>query len=663
MPKAHHSRSKTAASSLLVFLFIYLILACLFTFPLPLHPTNSMIQEKFSGSLPEGDVVCFLWGFWWVKTALLDLHTTPLYTYYQAYPKGYSLLFTPLSLFNCVLSIPLQQFCSLITIYNIYLIAILTLTAFFTFLLVRELEGSVYGAFLAGCIFSFSPFHFAQLYHLHIFSTHWIPLTLWLFIRMLKTKQRRYAIFTALAFLANLFTSWYHLVSLSFLLALYLGYRIIQARSEAFRLREKPLRPFFLVAAALLFIALSFDIAAVLVFLGAIGIYLVVILYSQRQHPSLNKHLVNFSLLIALMILPVLPYAVPLLKQYGDEAPFEERTLPAKIYYAADPLSYLLPTAAVRFLDKKFHLFTGDDYGLKTTGEFQNFPGCTVMILLIITLVVLRRRTTARFWLVTGLVFFTLSLGPVLKLNGIVHVGFLPPNVIVLPGVLLHMLPITDGIRVFSRFSGIVLFALAVFLGCNLRGLSETLRLTRSRCIALTIVIALTLFAERLTIPHPLVRINIPSVYYQLAKAPREAVFMEIAGGDTSKFFYLQTIHRHRLVNAFYTSLDRSTEEFYKNYLLLRMLNPEDSSSPLPAIPSDSVKGIVLEEMTYLQVDYFIIHKSTVTQKMLDFCQLLLGQYLRMSICYDDQDIRIYGYVPLEGSGGMERASLVHHHT
>lgn len=657
MPKPHHSHSIIAASSLLIVLFIYLVLACLFTFPLPIHLTSSMIQKNFSGPLPEGDVICFLWGFWWVKTALLNLHTTPLYTYYQAYPKGYSLLFTPLSLFNCIVSIPLQHFFSLITIYNIYLIAILTLTAFFTFLLVRELDGGMYGAFLAGCIFSFSPFHFAQLYHLHIFSTQWIPLTLWLFTRMARTKQRRYAVFTALAFLANLFTSWYHTVSLSFLLALSIGYWIMQARSETFRAREKRLRPFFLGAAALLFVALSFDIIAVLVFLAAVGVYLVVIVYSQRMRPSLNKHMVNFSLLIALTILPVLPYAVPLLRQYGNEVPFEERTMAAKISYSADPLSYVLPTAAVRLLDAKFH-FLDDIYGLKTTGEFQNFPGYAVMVLLVITLVLLRRRIAARFWLVTAAVFFVLSLGPVLKLNGIVHVGFLPHNVIVLPGVLLHMLPITEGIRVFSRFSGIVLFALAVFLGCNVEGLFKTLRVKRSWYIMLTVVIALVLFAERLTIPHPLIRISVPSVYYKLAKAPHEAVFMEIASGDASKFFYLQTIHHHRLVNAFYTRIDRSTEEFYKNYLLLRLLNPYDASEPLPNIPGDDIKGILLEEMSYLQIDYFIIHKSSVTQKMLDFCQLLLGEYLRMSICYDDRDIRIYGYEPLEA---VEDTETAHH--
>jgi hypothetical protein len=651
VPNAHHSHAAIAASSLLVIFFVYFLLACVFMFPLPFHLTSSMIKNDFSGALPEGDVICFLWGFWWVKTALVDLHTTPLYTYYQAYPKGYSLLFTPLSLLNCVLSIPLQPFCSLTTIYNIYLIATLTLTAFFTFLLVRELGGDVYGAFLAGCIFSFSSFHLAQLYHLHIFSTQWIPLTLWLFIRMLNSKQKRYAIFAAMAFLANLFTSWYHMVSLLFLLALFSGYRIMQVRSETFRMKEKRLRPFFLAGVIFLFVALSFDIDAVLVFLVAIGIYLVIILYSQRQHPSLNSHITNCTLFIALIVLPILPYTVTLMREYGERVPFTERTVEAKIFYSADPLSYVLPTTAARFLNEKFQLFGSGFYALRTTGEFQNFPGCVVVGLLIITLAVLRRNMTARFWLVLAIVFLILSLGPVLKVNGIIRIGFLPRKIIVLPGILLHMLPVTEGIRVFSRFSGIVLFALAVFLGCNVRRLFETLRLAKPWCVVLTILIAVALFAERLAIPHPLVRIEVPPVYYQLAKVPREAVFMEVAAGDMSKFFYLQTIHGHCLVNAFSSETDTSTQKFYENYLLLRLLNPEESPDLLPFKLSEDLTGILLEDMAYLQISYFIVHKAGVAQKMLDFYHTLLGQYLRMSVCYEDQGIRIYGYEPLESTG------------
>src|SRR2546426_8310720 len=41
-----------------------------------------------------------LWNYYWVKTALLDLHTNPFYTSYLYYPTGISLRFHTLNLAN-----------------------------------------------------------------------------------------------------------------------------------------------------------------------------------------------------------------------------------------------------------------------------------------------------------------------------------------------------------------------------------------------------------------------------------------------------------------------------------------------------------------------------------------------------------------------------------
>lgn len=56
----------------------YIILTLLMTYPMILK------MDHYTA----GDVLMFMWSFWWVKHALLDFHTNLFYTYYLFYPVG-----------------------------------------------------------------------------------------------------------------------------------------------------------------------------------------------------------------------------------------------------------------------------------------------------------------------------------------------------------------------------------------------------------------------------------------------------------------------------------------------------------------------------------------------------------------------------------------------
>lgn len=68
------------------------------------------------------------------------------------------------------------------------------------YLLATELTGRRDAGLLAGLIFGFSPARFAQISHLQVLMTGWMPLALWMLHRYLGTKSRRALIAFAVFF-------------------------------------------------------------------------------------------------------------------------------------------------------------------------------------------------------------------------------------------------------------------------------------------------------------------------------------------------------------------------------------------------------------------------------------------------------------------------------
>ena len=74
---------------------------------------------------------------------------------------------------------------NIILCYNLLFISSFVLSAFGTYLLVRDLTGNPRAAFLAGLIYGFLPYRIASIPHLQILSSQWMPFALWGFNRYL----------------------------------------------------------------------------------------------------------------------------------------------------------------------------------------------------------------------------------------------------------------------------------------------------------------------------------------------------------------------------------------------------------------------------------------------------------------------------------------------
>jgi hypothetical protein len=82
--------------------------------------------------------------------------------------------------------------------YNLTLLLSLTLSAFFTFVLVRRLAGSALAAWIAGVAFAFCPYAFFEIGRIQLVATQWIPL-FFLFLHQ-ATERKRLQDIVGLAF-------------------------------------------------------------------------------------------------------------------------------------------------------------------------------------------------------------------------------------------------------------------------------------------------------------------------------------------------------------------------------------------------------------------------------------------------------------------------------
>jgi hypothetical protein len=212
-------------------------LAVLFTWPLVLNLGGNGLAP---GVMTE-DRAQNLWNLWWVKTALLDLHTDPFVTDYLWYPTPVSLRFHTLNIFNGLVSIPFQPFMTLPAILSGIVLFSFILAGWgayllSTYVLARTLPGIAPGALRAGALvgsaaFTYSAYHIAtQRGQLQLVSLEWVPFYVLFLLRAvhegptrLTGRGLRWGAIAAAAFFLVLIAlvDWYYVMYVVLFTALY----------------------------------------------------------------------------------------------------------------------------------------------------------------------------------------------------------------------------------------------------------------------------------------------------------------------------------------------------------------------------------------------------------------------------------------------------------
>jgi hypothetical protein len=153
---------------------------------------------------------------WW------DYHQTfhdPLNLFHSTvlYPYKYTLAFTESAYGVSLLFFPLFALgFKPLTVVSVATLISFAFSGYGMFRLERTLTGSVGAAWIAGIVFSFIPYHFQRLPHLHLIFTGWIPLLIEALVLFAQQRTWRRSAWLGITFVMNALTAvtWFILTLL-----------------------------------------------------------------------------------------------------------------------------------------------------------------------------------------------------------------------------------------------------------------------------------------------------------------------------------------------------------------------------------------------------------------------------------------------------------------
>jgi hypothetical protein len=525
---------------------LYLLLTVVLTYPVFLRVTTHIVGE--------GDAPVMVWDLWAMTRAILDpqvpLSTTDLI--FHPLPDVANIWISPASVF---LSLPLTLTCGHVCTYNLVFLSSSVLAGVFCYLLVRYLGANKLASFVAGCIFSFSSFHYAQgTAHWGLFLIQWLPLFVLCLLRLHSSPSPGRALqFAVASWMVILTFPYFGAYFVAPLLSCFFVYQLCKDRSAV-------LRPQFLGAVAL---ALGVTGSGLLLF------------YHQ-------------------VIVPEGGMAAALAASAKDA----ER-------YSADLLAYVTPSAR--------HPVFGD----ATSAIYDNFSAdghleeATVYLGIGAPLLAFwglwrRRGQDGALWAILALLAFILSLGPVLRVNG--------RALFPLPYALLMRLPLFGSLRAPSRMSVTLLMFVSVLAG---HGFSDVLDRVHSgarvRVLLAGAVVLFVCFETLFSWPFPSSSAEVPAFYDRLlAESHGQALFQLPSGSahtdSTGWYMYYQTQH-HRDLAIGYQSREPLPVVLFPNWLLgARFLSPPVSLPPTDTWPAfEASLGSLL---AYNDIRYVVLQRQ-----------------------------------------------------
>jgi len=157
----------------------------------------------------QGDLGYWLWNFWWMKKALVELGTSPYFTSYLFHPTGTSLVFHNLSPYHGLMGIPIQLLgADVLTTYNLLYLSSFPLSGVGMFLLVRELTGNPFASFFAGAVYAFSPSHTLAYQWTDMWAIQWLPFAVLFALRVFRVARILDGIALAIALTLATLTEW-----------------------------------------------------------------------------------------------------------------------------------------------------------------------------------------------------------------------------------------------------------------------------------------------------------------------------------------------------------------------------------------------------------------------------------------------------------------------
>ena len=548
-------------------LILYILLTLVLTLPLPCKMDKALAGRS-------SDVYINPWADWWTRKALTE-HLDFYHTDYMFYPQGTSLVFHSFSHANTAVSLLLTPLMGSFAAYNVTILLAYILSGFGMYLLASYLTGCRPAAFVSGLVFAFCPYHIFESAHPVLVTTQWIPFFALAFIRMLRDTgvgQVKQALLAALWFLLTALSSWHLMIMLGGWTSLYLLYSLFFERTD----------------------------------------------WSPGAYRSL-------ILLVVVVGLIVAPFLWPILReQLTTDTAY--MTVDIQDGLGNDLLSFFIPNQRHPLFGPHFANYY-EEIGFTT--KRLAYLGYVSLSLAVGGIITARRET--RFWLLSGLVFFVLSLGLQITFRGsTLHTFHLPWAV-----------PIIRLLRHPFRLNVLLFFSLAVLVGFGGRWLYDwvTLRSKPLAYLALALVASLLLF-EYLVYSFPTTQPSYSPFLHQLAQEEGNFAVADFPMGRKMAKYYLfcQTIHGKKIVDGVVSRTPDDAYAFVDSNPLLGPLRA--GTAPDPDLDIE-------EQFAALDaqgIRYVIVHKHFLNSKKMEDWQRWLADF--PPPFYEDEWLIVYRTTP-----------------
>ena len=584
----------------LIALIFYTILTIILTWPMT-GQLNSQIPGEETWAFDEST---FIWNMVWFKHSVLTLQQTPLETTHIFYPLGVNLTTYTFNLFNAAFALPLQLAFSLPIANNIALLFSYISSGYGTFLLVLyllrtnhpqpplnppqrggELSWSsqstvalYLAAILAGAVFAFSASRmmYVALGHYNFVTIQWFPFYVLFLYKAMRQGGIMNLTATALCAAMCLYAELTYSVFLIFLTGLIL----IHARPDRFILADaSPVRS---VGRLLTIVILTFVLTA--------------------------------------------PFVLSVLPDFLDPA-YAEPGWGEGLKLSADlvglvTLTPLHPWSGLDWVTELRQVIEGSSRFSDANTLFLGYG-----ILLLAAIGLMARWAAGRVWLWATLVFTTLSLGPLLTINGQNRFNLDGLEVTYpLPFALLHYIPLINANRVPNRFGIPLTLALAVLVGYGvywlLRRLDyprlpSLLRATPIKVI-LSAALLIGLLFDQFSLPIPMTDARIPEVYHKIGQEDGNFAIMQLPlgwrnsygtlGAERTQLQYYQAAHQRPMLGGNTSRNPAFKFDYYRNIPLFYAITETELYRQVDEDTLNRARQQAAELMTLYNIKYLVIH-------------------------------------------------------
>ena len=549
-----------------------MLLALAFTWPLVLH-----LDTHLTGPV-GGDTGVYVWNQWVFRHELLNEHL-PLFTreiFSLTRPgRPANLSLHNYTIFQDLLALPLLGTLGTVTTFNVVYLLMTVITGYATFRLVCYVTGRPLESWLAGALFSWSPYLVTRgMGHFSLVAAAPLPVFALLLLKCEERPSVRNAVALGATVCWAATTDPYYAVYCVMLACVFVAVQAIRFARDPLRCPVP--RTIDVLLASVAGFALSLVIGGgwQLSILGRHvsihGLYTPMLLLTllallraawPYRHAALSidrTGIVRFARaafvavpVSALMLSPVL-YAVGV--RIRDDMGFESphirwRTSPPGV----DLVSFFLPNPNHPLAPDSIRAWLTP----RPDGYLENVASVPLVALMVIAGAIGAGWRPSRIWVAITVTFGLLALGPFVHVAGFnTHV----PG----PWALARYVPLIGLARTPARLSIVVVLGVSVIFAMALTHLGHRWPQQRRMLLA---CVAVAMFFELLPAPRVLYSASVPAFYARISEDPRDVTLLELPvgvrdgtssiGNFTARSQFFQTAHGKPLIGGYLSRVSR----------------------------------------------------------------------------------------------------------